>query len=31
MLLTHAHVDHIAGVEEVLRALRPPAPPRPRY
>jgi len=23
LLLTHAHVDHIAGVEEVLRALRP--------
>jgi hydroxyacylglutathione hydrolase len=23
LLLTHAHVDHIAGVEEVLRRLRP--------
>ncbi|MBY0307151.1 MAG: MBL fold metallo-hydrolase [Phycisphaerales bacterium] len=23
LVLTHAHVDHIAGVEEVLRALRP--------
>lgn len=29
LLLTHAHVDHIAGVEEVLRALRPAGAPVP--
>lgn len=29
LLLTHAHVDHIAGVEEVLRELRPPTAAEP--